>query len=177
MESYHIDLETLLRALLRKSGELVALLKNIPGTNEQGRVRIILDRGKVVLCSIEGQNGYLVFGENALRLLLTIGELDWTYTPSVPQPPSLSATPQVSAPSTRQVPESPVIALTAYPIRLRAIGPQELASWSRLQRSVYSIVDGRKTVADIARVLSYHETRVIEALSVLRTNKIIAVSS
>ncbi len=183
MESYHIDLATLLRALARKSGELMAILKNIPGTREQGRVRVTLDKGKIISCSVEGQNGYLAFGENALRLLHSVGELDWTYTPSVsvspvPQSPSLPVTPQeATTANLKTTLESPAITLGAYPARLRSVGQQELASWSRLQRSVYSLVDGKKTVADITRILSYQPERITEVLSTMHVARILVLLS
>jgi|SRR5712692_560829 len=174
MESYHINLETILRVLSRHSGELRALVKRVPGTKEEGLARVMLDKGKIVSCSIESRIETLYSEDDALRLLQAIGELDWIFIPSIPQPSSLSVAPQVLSPSTEPILE---IFLTAFPVRLRLVGPQELASWPRLHRSVYNLVDGRKTVEAIAQVLSNRHKRVVEALSILRANGIIALST
>ena len=170
---YRIDLTTILRIFARQSGRLDTEIKRVPGIKEHCHAQLFLSEGKVVSCIVEGNSGVLFSGESALHLLQNMGILEWTYTPTTQSaPPPVS--PQLS-PIMPFIERSPANAAVLFPTRMRLVQPQELALWSRLQRSVYNLTDGSKSVGDIARVLSQPRERVLETLSELQKQGVIVL--
>ncbi len=166
---YRIDLKTILRILAHQSGKLDTTLDYIPGFRERCRAQLLLVEGNVVSCSIEGRDRNLLSGHEALRVLQDMGVLKWTYTPT----PQSNPSPHVAlleAPSSRQVPE---IHPLSFPTRIRLVEQQEFTSWPRLQRSIYNLADGSKSVEALVRVLSQPYERIVEALSALRIKGVI----
>ncbi len=163
---YHIDLTTILRVFAQQSGKLDTGLRHIPGVRERCHAQLILINGKVASCIVEGKSGVLFSGGDALRMLQSMGILEWIYTPetqSAASPISTQLSPTL--PRIERVTENMAM---LFPVRTRLIEPREFALWSRWQRSVYNMTDGSKSVEDIARVLSQPRERILETLSELQ---------
>ena len=177
---YRADLTTVLRTLARQSGELRADMERIVGIAEKCQAQVLLTEGQVTSCSIQSRSGIVLSSSDALRILYMMGVLEWTFTPAS-QRTSPQVAPAQALPSQNeqrpQIERRVNIGPGSFPIRIRLADQHEISTWSRLQRSVYSLVDGKKTVAEIARMLSLSGERTIEILSFLYVNQIITFSS
>lgn len=173
MQSYHIDLLTILRILSQQSGELHALVKNVPGIKEVCYAQVVIVRGKVTTCSLEGKNSrYLYFnGEAAVQKLQKLGELDWTYTPNLVAPSRQSSRPQSALSSGGQ---PAVNTYSLHPYRTRKVDAEEFLSWSYLQRAIYNAIDGSRSIEEIARALSTSYEHIQEILFALYSVGVIA---
>ena len=159
---YLLDIETLLLFLdsRRQSGELAARLKRFPGIAYKGpcHVSITVIQGKVVSCTIQSQEGrLLVEGESALRSLRGMGQLEWSWSTtslkSVVAPPAQ----QNSGEGSSLIP--------------RRIVPLEVVDRNVLPRrhwQVLLLIDGTRTAARIASILSPTAPALQEVLSILQ---------
>ncbi len=192
MPSYHIDLVTILRILSEQSGELHAHVKNIPGLRERCQVHITFTKGKVTSCVIELRGNPLYSGESAFRLLQAMGDLDWDYSPIVQSSPAISALSPSLQPEQPMYERSPVhvrseespyhmpgasIMPTDIPQRLRLIERQEFITWHRALRSVYNLIDEKKSIEEIARLLSFPSERTVECISYLLARRAITLQA
>jgi len=171
---YHIDLTTILCVFAHQSGKLDTDLRRVPGVKEHCHAQLFLAEGKVVSCIIEGKSGVWFSGEDALRMLQSVGILEWTYTPTT----QTASRPAVSTQLSPILQRTELISrnmVVLFPVRTRRIEQQEFASWSRWQRSVYNLIDGRKSTDDIARVLAQPQERIREILSELQKQGVITL--
>ena len=134
---------------LGSSGEFHAEISSRAALKGGGRVVLVVQSGKVISCFIFNKNGQKLYHDNeAQRLLLTLGVLDWKLVPSTSTKASGPVTP------------SP--ALSAKPaernehfIPRRLMVPNtRLNTWSTLERSVYLLADGTRSIEQIAKLLS-----------------------
>lgn len=168
---YTKDLASLLQ-LLKVSGQS-SVLRVEPATDGTGAwyARIALVEGEVTSCQVQrGENGeILLSGPPALQWLTSLGGLFWKLeeagTSSLPFSPSA---PPVAHDMQRREPEmlrssdalyrssqpGPARRLTGTP-RRTARGKREAvnSSWSRDHRLVFALVDGRRTLEEIASLL------------------------
>jgi hypothetical protein len=63
----------------RLSGELVTQIDHIPALSGMCDVKITVEKGHIVFCSIHNSTSY-ISGEDALKLIYSKGKLDWTLT-------------------------------------------------------------------------------------------------
>ncbi len=157
MQSYPLDLATILYLLSqqRQSGQLQAELEEVPGSREPCLARLVLVDGKVVSCLLTTRRGVeLARGERALRILNQLGVIEWIW--------------QTGAEEMTQPASSPELrGLSAIPRRLVPLSPQILQRCSRVQRRVLSLVDGRRTIGDIATVLAVPSGEIDSLMAVL----------
>ena len=150
---YLLDLETLLIFLSRQyqSGELSADLKRFPGlASKKGyRVRILLMQGKMASCTVRNEEGKLLIeGEAALKALLKIGQLGWSWSADRSatrflQPSQLPGSINGLVPDRMQL----------VPRRLVAVNMIDRATLPRKGWQVLIVIDGSRTVAQIAALL------------------------
>jgi hypothetical protein len=165
---YTLDLETLLALLggRKQSGELSTEIGRFPGRRGNGpyHARIILVEGKVNTCLVVAENGWvLADGEEALRGLQAIGELDWSW----------QATNQGSTPTT---PENPADSSSLIPrllIPLNKVGRNTLP---RRCWQVLLLVDGSRSIAQIAHLLALTPPEELEVWQLLQTRGIVMVA-
>ncbi len=155
MQSYALDLATILHILQGRSGRLQATLEALPGMREPCQVNLMLLDGKVTSCSLEAANGALIAqGERVMNLLLGLGTIDWLWEPqrkaAAPLPGGSAAAGAFSIPRRRE------------PLR-----PEVLAGCSRIQRRVLGLVDGRRTIQEIALLLAVPATELERLQAVL----------
>lgn len=156
MQSYPLDLATILYILQGQSGRLQAILEEVPGVKEPCQATLMLLDGKVASCFLETRRGALVGqGERVLHLLTGLGTVDWLWEPA-----SGAALP---APT-----RSPAGALSPIPRRREPLRQAALAACSRLQRRVLGLVDGRRTTQEIATLLAVPPTELERLRAVLR---------
>ena len=156
MQSYPLDLATILYILQGQSGRLQAILEEVPGIREPCQATIMLLEGKVASCFLETRRGALVGqGEQVLNLLTGLGTVDWLWEagPGVAlQAPTRSSTGTLSP----------------IPRRREPLRQQALEACSRLQRRVLGLVDGRRTIQEIASLLAVPPTELERLRAVLR---------
>lgn len=169
---YHTDLTTVLQTLAQQSGELHADLKDVVGLAENCRAHLLLVQGQVTSCSIESKSGIVLSSNTALRTLYLLGTFEWVFTP--PSQKAVPPTPQLPSP---HVESRATLLPTSVPLRVGMVNQREFSSWSRVQRSVYNLLDGKKSIEDIARILALHQERVVEVLSFLQMNAMVTLSS
>lgn len=156
MQSYPLDLATILYVLQGQSGRLHAILEAIPGIREPCQATMMLVEGKVASCFLETRRGALVGqGERALNLLIGLGTVDWLWEPG-------------SAPALQPPARSPTGTLSPIPRRREPLRQDILEACSRLQRRVLGLVDGRRTIQEIATLLAVPPTEFERLRAVLR---------
>ncbi len=156
MQSYPLDLATILYLLQGQSGQLHAILEEVPGIREPCQATITLVEGKVASCFLETRRGALVgHGERALNLLIGLGTVEWLWEPGsvalLPPPP-----------------KTPTGALAPIPRRREPLRQDMLGACSRIQRRVLGLVDGRRTTQEIAALLAVPPTEFERLQAVLR---------
>jgi biotin operon repressor len=143
---YTLDFETIQQVMQehQKTGFLFAdLPSGVVGLRDSCRVEIKIMAGAVVSCAIIGQSGRRLTGKEAAQGLSRLDRLRWTFTPQQETP--TQPTPAVLPP--REVPVFP----RRYVVYL---DQQQMRTWSRMHRAVFSLADGTKSVAKIAEMLS-----------------------
>lgn len=82
MQSYPLDLATMLYNLRGQHGRLCATLEHVPGLREPCQVLLDLVEGKVTACTLmTGRGALLAEGARALDLLERLGTIDWRGAP------------------------------------------------------------------------------------------------
>jgi hypothetical protein len=156
MQSYPLDLATILYLLQGQSGRLHAILEEVPGIREPCQATITLVEGKVASCFLETRRGALVSqGDRAFNLLIGLGTVDWLWEPGF----------ETASPTPRR---SSTGALSSIPRRREPLRQDMLEACSRLQRRVLGLVDGRRTIQEIATLLAVPPTEFERLQAVLR---------
>jgi hypothetical protein len=170
---YPIDLQTILQVFANQSGELRTTVRQVANVKGECQALVVLSLGKVVSCTIQQGGRPVLVGEDAFRMLVRAGILQWEYTPTSPSA-SLPSNREQSPVPTRPAETSPALPPRQYdapgmpagtiPVQARPIPAGEFATWPRLHRFVYQLSTGDKTAEDIARILSAPPERVRTAL-------------
>jgi hypothetical protein len=156
MQTYTLDLETLVSLLeeLGQNGRLSCEMPSgVPGLREACQARIDLQDGKIIFCQIEGRGRrVLASGNQALRLLSNLGPREWQLVETQPEEtqPLLATGPLQSNSRNAMNVRTPSV----IPQRVTAIDQQTLNRLPRRHRWVLNLVDGMRSVAKIASLLS-----------------------
>ncbi len=148
---YSLEYEMLVQVLrqLGSSGEFHADIPSQAALREGGYVILRVQSGNVISCFIVNKKGQKLYHDvEVQRLLPKLGILDWQLVSSTP-PKTASPNPPLAAPGAKPVErnEDPI------PQR-RMVSPAQMYAWSTLERSVYSLADGTRTIEQIAKLLS-----------------------
>ena len=114
---------------------------------------LVAHKGMITSISIFSRNGKKQYHDKeALSVLSQSGVLDWTLVPSSTTPPVYSVTP---SPPVRSPDADSII-----PLRLRRlpVNQSQIRAWSTLHRSVYALIDGTRSIEQIASLLSRRPT-------------------
>jgi len=148
---YSLEYKMMLQVLrqLGSSGEFHADIPPQVALREGGYVVLRLQSGNVISCFIFNKNGKKLYhGAEAQRLLPKLGILDWQVASTTSlKSASLSAPLVVSE-------VRPVLRDEDFIPQRRMVSPAQMQSWSTLERSVYSLADGTRTIEQIAKLLS-----------------------
>ena len=141
---YQLDLATMLTVLADHTGRLSTTGVMFPGMESPCEVVVSVLAGQVRECCVISREQGVFLGDAVLQAVLALGVLCWTYTPD-----ELPCFPPASTPA-----RSPSEVAVIVPQRTRLVSPNELATWPRLARSLYQLIDGKREMAYIAHLLS-----------------------
>lgn len=177
MVVYTIDLATILQLLheFQRNGILQAELPSgVPGFKKYCLVLINLAEGKIISCHIKSDSGRTFLdGEDALRVVYSLGKLEWTFTPRQEAPLLNLRDSSTDIPVVHDPTPKPVHSL--IPQRIARVGQEDLNSWPRKYRRVFVLIDGERSVEKIAAILSLPPGGVEEVGEVLRKLQSIGV--
>jgi len=164
---YRLDLSTLLLMLGQSTGDLHAILQNVPKVRGRCQVFLRLEKGSLLACSIKNDRGNEIISGDAAIKLIQNTVLEWRYTEDRPQTnPTMAVAP-------RQ--QSAFISSASIPQRTYPIPQSEFMSWPRLYRAVYSLVDGKSSVDYLVTLIGREQgvEQVLEALRLLQERGLI----
>jgi hypothetical protein len=148
---YSLEYKMMLQALrqLGSSGEFHADIPPQAALREGGYIILHVQNGNVVSCFILNKKGQKLYhNAEAQRLLPKLGILDWQLVSSTPPKPA-SPNPPIAVPDVK-----PVHGDEDFIPQRRMVSPAQMRTWSTLERSVYSLADGTRTIEQIAKLLS-----------------------
>lgn len=159
---YNIDLATLLQ-LLQEFRRSVSISAQLPSgalsLKEQCQVKIELVEGKIMSCRIENNNGQVrISGDDALQALYRLGTINWKLQEQIETPKRL----------TEASPTSLLDPSAIIPQRLARVEQITLNRLSRKHRRVFVLIDGERSVAKIASMLSVTLPNTKEVMVILR---------
>lgn len=144
---YSLDTETMLH-ILREHRQTGHLQAKIPtgkaGIQEPCRVEMVINTGAIVSCAISStRSTHHLIGEHALRVLSHAGRLNWIFTSQSAHSPLIDHAVDI-------------VSVKTYGVPHRLVEPQaaQLATWTFMQRKVFALIDGHKSIAQIAQMLS-----------------------
>jgi hypothetical protein len=155
---YSLEYEMLLQVLrqLGSSGEFHAEIPSQAALREGGYVVLRVQSGNVISCFIVNKKGQKPYHDvEAQRLLPKLGILDWQLVSATEgrhkaQPlHDASPVPPLAVPSVK-----PVERNENFIPQRRMVSPAQTRTWSTLERSVYSLADGTRTIEQMAKLLS-----------------------
>jgi hypothetical protein len=144
---YSLEYKLMVQVLrqLKSSGEFHADVSSQAALRRGGQVVLQVSGGNVISCLILNRSGQTLYHDaDAQRLLLKLGVLDWKLVTS-----TAAKTSHAVAPPTKPAEGNGHF----YPRRL-TVPEAQMCTWSALERSVYSLADGRRSIEQIASFLS-----------------------
>jgi hypothetical protein len=152
---YHLPVQAVVETM-KASPEMVMLqshLSSLPGISKECFAQLILGQGGISSCVITATTtGAVLFQQQeALSALAHCGDLNWSVVPA----PSLHAT-NVTIPQKDTRPHRGASGQQQRPLPFRrnTLTPEILASLSHAQRRVLVLVDGKRSIEEIAHLLS-----------------------
>ncbi len=167
---YKLDVAALLQMLqeFQQNATLQTEIQSVPAGRGRFYVHLSIFEGKVASCSIkDGDGQVLLANNNALQWLQRLGTLHWTLTLQQTSTP----TPVQTKPSLPQVPAPRVF----VPRRIAPIAHEQMSTWPRKHRTIFVLIDGKKSVEQLASLLSLQVKDVEQVLSDLQARKFIAI--
>lgn len=148
---YSLEYKMILQVLrqLGSSGEFHADISPQAALRDGGYVALRVQNGNVISCFIFNRNGQKLYHDAEAQFLLPkFGALDWQFVSSTPPKPA-SPNPPLVLPGVK-----PVQRDEDFIPQRHTVSPNQMRTWSTLERSVYSLADGTRTVEQIATLLS-----------------------
>ena len=147
-EVFNLDFETMLSTLTRRrlSGTLVSDIPRGRGRKEPMHIEIIIDQGKISSCLLLQSRTRLVDNE-VLATVALLGTLPWTFEATQAQ--VVSNAPRQGVWIPKRIADHPVT---------------DFYQLSYLHFLVFSSIDGRKSVEEIANSLHTHLEQVKQTL-------------
>ena len=165
MSMYTPDLSRLLRMLVEtRATEVLATEGAGPSGPWQAHLTVI--EGQVTSCHVQSSvyGPSLLSGGEAIGWLASQGNLTWERVASTPQRIVRNA--QAASPQPHEVPQ-----------RLARVEQGEVQVWSRKQRQVFALVDGRRSIERIAIILCQPSYVVEGIVHELQLRGVIAVET
>lgn len=179
----------------KQNGTLHAELRHVPGVRGNCHVWLQLIDGKAMFCFIEtsDERRQEIALEVLLRLDASKGPFAWTLlqqslvqesprpTPASPIPPPSASPPIPPQPPVTEFSPRVAQGYPAFPVfrQIAPFNPLQLSTWSArdkmILRSIFLLVDGRRSSEEIKAMLSISPEVVEEALRILQSMKVIAL--
>jgi len=152
---------------LRSSGEFQATVPPHAKLKNGGEAILQVKNGAVTSCLILNKDGQKAYhDDDAQRVLLTFGVLDWQLVTAMPSRPAgaLSTTARnvLAERSQRRIPQ-----------RLK-VSEEQYRNWPALERSVYFLADGAHSIEQIAQILSRPEAAIEQIVHNFEAHGVIA---
>jgi hypothetical protein len=159
LQSYYLDLSTLLQIMSRqkRSGTLTIEHIHLPNVRGQVSVSVEIEQGVIRSCQITQKRTLIAAGQPAIQVLLPLQALEWHWSPllsskgtqgDAPAPSTVAAEQSIQlSPSKREPVFIPQQTVLAQDTRV-------LKQLSRQHRRVLSLIDGNRTPAQIADLLT-----------------------
>ena len=167
--SYELTFETIkqMMHMHRKTGLLHAEISlRMMDVREPCRIEVKVVAGTIISCSLVGKSGRRIPERETMQVLARLGRVRWIFTPKQ----------EVVVLSEPVVP-SPTGFSSMRPRRLVFVDQDQSRSWPRLQRHVFALSDGTKSIAKIAEILSTTPELVENAVRDLQVKGVIATES
>jgi hypothetical protein len=148
---YSLEYKMILQVLrqLGSSGEFHADISSQAAFRDGGYVVLRVQNGNVISCFIFNRNGQKLYHDAEAHVLLSkLGVLDWQLVSST------SPKPASPKPTTSVLGVKPVQREGDLVPQRHMVSPDQIRTWSTLERSVYSLADGTRTIEQIAMLLS-----------------------
>ncbi|SRR5579875_614469 len=163
-----------------QSGTLEADLSAALRKRSSYTAHIVIVEGKIVSCYIRDKIAqYPSKAEALIALDREEGPFTWRFHPQQQNPPTTTSKSIAVRPQARPSPEQ--LTPNAIPRRIANLDLSWLTAWSpqqkRTLRMVYTLVDGRRTVATIEKSVPLPHGVVQEALVVLIAMQVITINS
>jgi hypothetical protein len=164
---YTSDLTSLL-GMLKETRANGVISSEGTGPGELWQAQLTLFEGQVTTCHVQTSvHGQSLFTDGAaIRWLASLGNLTWKPVASTPQQASLSVLHDSQA---------VLFQASEVPRRLAQVEQGAIHSWSRKQRQVFALVDGRRSAERIAVILRQPLNVVEDILHDLQSRGVIAV--
>jgi hypothetical protein len=157
-------------AVYRQNGLLQATVHHVPGIKGNCKATIQLQQGNVVACFLEDSKGQrrLTTKEVLIRVDDEKGPFEWTL---LPQATALTATPPV-----KSRPERRAVVPKRFVQHLDMRLLQTFLPWQKsLLFTVFTAVDGQRTIEEIQAVTQVPPAKVAEALRVLASLRLVVI--
>jgi hypothetical protein len=185
MQSYFLDLATLLQILSRQkqSGVLQAENIRLPGIKQSAGARLILEQGNIRSCTLSLKMGTLSMpaetniaeGSKAMQMLYELETLEWRWTAA-----SSLTTQKMQITRAKEKPPVPPVefsplAMREFSIPRRTAGFETtmLDTLPRNYRRILALVDGKRPVSKIAAMLAMPEEELRKTCNALRSLRLI----
>ena len=195
-QTYYLKLDILLTILQanRQTGKIQAQVSPAilatalkQGKSGRGRgnvpctIELTLVNGQVTTAFIQDRNGQMLAQrEEALDVSRKCGELSWVVRSAYPQVQSLSPTKNFAVdPAMEGIERSPAPArrsASAPPQLTRLLTQQEMERLPRRYRQVILLIDGKRGVGDLSRMLNCPPDQLVYILNELAANRLILFS-
>lgn len=146
--------------VMKMSAEQVVLhtqLSALPGVCKKAcQIQVVLGQGGLFSCCVTDMSGRtLLQQQKAYKALLSCGDLEWDVTPL---PTWTSSEPVQSVDhhilAQEQNPRSDALSSSIPTLRVSPLPAETLATFAHPYRMVLSLVDGQRSIYEIARLLS-----------------------
>ncbi|HEU5382850.1 MAG TPA: hypothetical protein VFV38_46170 [Ktedonobacteraceae bacterium] len=168
---YRLPVQAML-AVVQSSAQRVLLLAqppSLPGISKRGCVvHLVLGQGAVCSCQITDAVGtVLAQDQEAYQVLLQCGDLQWQVMALHEHTPTSAS--RVSGSGFREkIPQNVSVPPSIPTLRVSPLPPETLASFSHRYRMLLVLVDGKRSIAEIARLLSKSPADIQQMLATVR---------
>jgi hypothetical protein len=162
-EQYQLPVTAIIETMkwLPDPTRLTSQLSALSGfSKDRYLIEVVVGQGKVLICSIHTATGFTLQGERALEVLQHCGALNWHVSPFLPSPVSPPEEQPTAPMSLREKPPTKRIGVV-------------MEFWGHEETRVFALVDGKRPVEEIARLLHYTPQHVRDILLELKQQHVI----
>jgi hypothetical protein len=137
---------------------------------EEGQIELHVKEGVVLSCLFITRKGQVYQWDHWEKQIVQLGVLNWELTtqqPSEPMPRVISTTSRPPSQKQALAASQPQYS-SKTPRQLAILSPLQLQQWPKLHRQVYSLIDGRRQLSNIALMLHRSQQEILQIIEDLR---------
>jgi hypothetical protein len=142
---------------------------------EEGYIELQVKEGVIHSCLFITRKGQTYKWDHWEKQIVQLGVLNWELTTQQSSQPISQAVSSTSRPSSQEqasaAPQTPYSLKTPYHTAI--LSALQLRQWPMLHRQVYSLIDGRRQLSDIALVLHKSQQEIVQIIDDLRQQGLI----